>query len=140
MRELERTADHPHPPSSRHVTAIAVVGAGRMGTALAAALNEAGYAAGEPLRRGEVPAGADAVLLCVPDGEIPAAAEAMAGSAPFVGHSSGATPLSALEPAGGQAFGLHPLQTVTGSATRFAGCGCATAGSTPEAVELAGRL
>jgi predicted short-subunit dehydrogenase-like oxidoreductase (DUF2520 family) len=140
MRELERIADHPHPPLPRDVTAIAVVGAGRMGNALAAALNEAGYEAGEPLGRGDIPTGADAVLLCVPDGEIRAAAEALAGSAAFVGHTSGATPLTALEPARAQAFGLHPLQTVTGPSTRFDGCGCATAGSTPEALELAARL
>src|SRR3954469_14018993 len=136
MRELERIADHPHLSLPRDVTAIAVVGAGRMGTALAAALNEAGYGAGAPLGRGEVPSGADAFLLCVPDGEIRAAAEAVAGSAAFVGHTSGATPLTALDPARAQAFGLHPLQTVAGGA-RFGGCGCATAGSTPEALELA---
>ena len=140
MRELERIADHPHPPLSREPAAFAVVGAGRMGRAMCAALAEAGYAAGEPLARGETPAGADAILLCVPDAEIPAAAEAVAGSAPFVGHTSGATPLSALAPSGAQAFGLHPLQTVTGCDTRFDGCGCAVAGSSPEALELADRL
>src|SRR3954470_19105955 len=140
MRELERTPDHPHPPLGRDVTAIAVVGAGRMGRAIAASLAEAGYDPGEPRPRGEVPAGADAILLCVPDSENPAAAAAVAGAAAFVGHTSGATPLSALEPAGAHAFALHPLQTVTGAATRFDGCGCATAGSTPEALELAERL
>jgi predicted short-subunit dehydrogenase-like oxidoreductase (DUF2520 family) len=139
MRELERIADHQHPPLHRDVTAVSVVGAGRMGTALATALSEAGYDVGEPLRRGEIPSGADAVLLCVPDAEIPAAAEALAGSAAFLGHTSGATPLTALDPARAQAFGLHPLQTVAGSA-RFEGCGCATAGSTPEALELADRM
>src|SRR3954452_10756098 len=133
MRELERTPDHPHPPLSRDTTAIAVVGAGRMGSAMTAALAESGYDAGRPHLRGEVPEGADAILLCVPDSEIAAAAEAVAGAAPFVGHTSGATHLSALDPARAQAFGLHPLQTVTGPA-RFEGCGCATAGSTPEAL------
>src|SRR4051812_48576592 len=103
MRELERIADHPHLALPRDLTAIAVVGAGRMGTAMCAALAEAGYEAGRPLGRDEVSSGADAVLLCVPDGEIRAAAEAVAGSAAFVGHTSGATPLSALEPAGAQA-------------------------------------
>jgi predicted short-subunit dehydrogenase-like oxidoreductase (DUF2520 family) len=139
MRELERIADHRHPPLSRDATVVAVVGAGRMGSALARALDAAGYEVGEPLRRAEIPSGADAVLLCVPDAEIPAAAEAVAGSAAFVGHTSGATPLTALEPARAQAFGLHPLQTVTGAA-RFEGCGCATAGSTPEALELADQM
>ncbi|HEY0630722.1 MAG TPA: DUF2520 domain-containing protein [Thermoleophilaceae bacterium] len=139
MRELERIADQPHPLLRRHATVVAVVGAGRMGTALAAALAEAGYEVGDPVGRGEVPAGCDAILLCVPDSEIAAAAATVAGAAEFIGHTSGATPLSALQPAGAQAFGLHPLQTVTG-ATRFEGCGCATAGSTPEALELADRM
>jgi predicted short-subunit dehydrogenase-like oxidoreductase (DUF2520 family) len=111
-----------------------------MGRAMCAALAEAGYETGDPLGRGEVPPGADAILLCVPDSEIPAAAAAVAGSPPFVGHTSGATPLSALGPSGAEAFGLHPLQTVTGAATRFNGCGCAVAGSSREALELAGRL
>src|SRR5206468_5358986 len=92
MRELERIANHSHPPLRREITAIAVVGAGRMGHALAAALRDAGYDASEPHRRGDVPRDADAVLLCVPDAEIPAAAAAVAGAAPFVGHTSGATP------------------------------------------------
>jgi predicted short-subunit dehydrogenase-like oxidoreductase (DUF2520 family) len=140
MRELERIADHPQPPPRRAVTAVAVVGAGRMGHALAGALREAGYAVGDPHARGEAPDGADAILLCVPDSEIPAAATSVAGAAAFVGHTSGATPLNALDPAGAQAFGLHPLQTVTGGATRFHGCGCAIAGSTAEALELAERL
>src|SRR4051794_39569929 len=139
MRELERTSDHPHPPLGRDATAIAVVGAGRMGRAMAASLAEAGYDAGEPRRRGEVPEGADAILLCVPDSEIAAAAEAVAGAAPLVGHTSGATPLSALEPAGAEAFGLHPLQTFSAGAGpgQFRGAGCAVAGSTPRALRAA---
>src|SRR4051812_39001730 len=122
MRELERIADHLHVLLPRDVTAIAVVGAGRVGTALAAALNEAGYGAGAPLGRGEVPSGADAVLLGVPAGETRAGAEGGGGSAAFAGHTGGAPPLPALAPADGHAFGLHPLQTVTGAATRFEGC------------------
>jgi predicted short-subunit dehydrogenase-like oxidoreductase (DUF2520 family) len=140
MRELERIADHPHPLLRRNATAVAVVGAGRMGHAIASALTEAGYEVGEPAGRDEVPGGCDAILLCVPDSEIAAAAATVAGAAEFVGHTSGATPLSALEPAGAQAFGLHPLQTVSRGSARFDGCGCATAGSTPEALELADRM
>jgi predicted short-subunit dehydrogenase-like oxidoreductase (DUF2520 family) len=82
----------------------------------------------------------EAILLCVPDAQIPAAAAAVAGAAPLVGHTSGATPVSALEPAGAEAFGLHPLQTFAGDAgdaARFAGSGCAIAGSTPPALEAA---
>src|SRR5437763_13116744 len=121
MRELERIADHRHPALRRAAPAVAIGGAGRMGSALATSLSEAGYDVGEPLRRGEIPSGAHAVLLCVPDAEIAAAAEAVAGSAAFVGHTSGATPLSVLGPARAPAFGLHPLQSVTGT-TRFEGC------------------
>ena len=52
---------------------VGVVGPGRLGTALAAALREAGVAVDGPAGRGEVPAGCDAIVLCVPDGEIEAA-------------------------------------------------------------------
>jgi predicted short-subunit dehydrogenase-like oxidoreductase (DUF2520 family) len=86
-----------------------------------------------------VPRG-DILLLCVPDSEIAAAAEAVAGAAPFVGHTSGATPLSALEASGAELFGLHPLQTVTGAGARFTGCGCAVAGSSQRALELAEQI
>jgi predicted short-subunit dehydrogenase-like oxidoreductase (DUF2520 family) len=121
---------------------LGVVGAGRLGTALAAALRAAGLPVEGPLGRGEVPAGCRAILLCVPDAEIPAAAAAVAGAAPYTGHVSGATPLTALSPASGDAFGLHPLQTFAPApaAVTFAGAGCAVAGSTAEALALAGGL
>jgi predicted short-subunit dehydrogenase-like oxidoreductase (DUF2520 family) len=140
----------------------ALVGAGRLGTALAPALREAGLAVAGPLRRGEaVPRGTEAVLLCVPDREIAAAAAALAegprgarpGSAAdgrpaegagalLVGHASGLTPLAPLLPH--EAFGLHPLVSAAGPGTRFAGAAAAVAGSTPRAlgaaVALAGAL
>jgi predicted short-subunit dehydrogenase-like oxidoreductase (DUF2520 family) len=129
---------------------VGVVGAGRLGTALAAALREAGVAVEGPAGRGEVPPGCDAIVLCVPDAEIPAAAATVAGAAPLIGHTSGATPLTALAAAGGAAFGLHPLQTFperapSGEAApaalaAFAGAGCAVAGTTAEALSFAGRL
>ena len=138
MRELERReADSPSAPAR-----VGVVGRGRLGTALAAALHRAGVDVGGPVARAEVPVG-DAILLCVPDGEIAAAAAAVAGAAPLVGHTSGATPLSVLEPASADAFGLHPLQTFAGregDAGRFAGAGCAIAGSTATALEAARSL
>ena len=121
---------------------VGIVGAGRLGTALAAALREAGVRVEGPAGRGEIPRGCDAVVLCVPDAEIPAAAATVAGAAPLVGHTSGATRLSALEAAGGAAFGLHPLQTFppdSGPET-FRGAGCAVAGSSPEALDFARRL
>lgn len=127
---------------------LGIVGNGRLGTTLSAALREAGYEVDGPAGRGEVPAG-DAILLCVPDAEIPAAAETVAGGARLVGHTSGATPLGALRPAargGAHVFGLHPLQTFAGNgaAPDLHGIGCAIAGSTPQALatarEIAERL
>jgi predicted short-subunit dehydrogenase-like oxidoreductase (DUF2520 family) len=120
---------------------VGVVGAGRLGTALAAALDRAGYPVEGPAGRGEVPAGCDAIVLCVPDAEIPSAAAAVAGAAPLVGHTSGATPIAALE-AGAGRFGLHPLQTFAEGAgpDAFAGAGCAIAGDSDEALAFAARL
>src|SRR4051812_35736328 len=110
---------------------LAIVGPGRVGQALARAFAEAGTEVEGPLGRGTKPS-ADVVLLCVPDAEIANAAATV--DARFVGHVSGATPLDAVD------FGLHPLQTVTGPDTDFGGCGCAIAGSTPEALDLARSL
>ncbi len=110
---------------------LAIVGPGRVGTALARAFGAAGIEVEGPLGRGEAPQ-SEVVLLCVPDTEITAAAAALDGH--VVGHTSGATPLDDV------AFGLHPLQTVAGADTSFEGCGCAIAGSTPEALELARGL
>jgi predicted short-subunit dehydrogenase-like oxidoreductase (DUF2520 family) len=123
---------------------LGVVGAGRLGTALASALRAAGADVSGPAVRGEVPRGCHALLLCVPDGELEGAAAAVAGAAPFVGHTSGATPLSALAPAaraGAAVFGLHPLQTFAeGAPVDPAGAGCAVAGSDAEALALAAGL
>jgi predicted short-subunit dehydrogenase-like oxidoreductase (DUF2520 family) len=123
---------------------VAIIGAGRLGSALARALRAADVAVEGPLGR-DTPPLSEIVLLCVPDGEIESAA-AHADGARFVGHVSGATPLTALAAAGADAFGLHPLQTFAGGegAEAFAGAGCAIAGTTPEALavarELAARL
>jgi predicted short-subunit dehydrogenase-like oxidoreductase (DUF2520 family) len=129
MRELDR-----NPP----LTSCAIVGAGRLGTALASALRATGLAIDGPLGRGADPRGADAVLLCVPDGEIAAAAAALSPGVP-VGHCSGATGLDVL--AGHEAFALHPLMTVpaTGEPV-FAGAGATVAGSTPRALAIAQEL
>jgi predicted short-subunit dehydrogenase-like oxidoreductase (DUF2520 family) len=116
---------------------IAVVGAGRLGTALAASLRDGGARVAGPLGRGADGAGADAVLLCVPDGELAAAARAIAPGR-LVGHCSGA---STLEPLGGhEAFSLHPLMTVTPDGAAFAGATAAVAGATPRALACAEAL
>jgi predicted short-subunit dehydrogenase-like oxidoreductase (DUF2520 family) len=124
---------------------LGVVGAGRIGTALTGALRAAGATVEGPARRGEVPTGCGALLLCVPDAEIAVAAATVAGAAPYVGHVSGATPLTALEPAaraGAATFGMHPLQTFAPppASVELAGAGCAVAGSSPAALDLAKRL
>lgn len=111
------------------VPGCAIVGAGRLGTALAAALPAVGVPVSGPHGRGFAGTGHDVVLLCVPDGQIAAAAAAIVPRPGLlVGHTSGATGLAALAPH--EAFGLHPLMTVTRAGADFAGAGCATAGTT----------
>ena len=86
---------------------VTVIGAGRVGTAVAGRLRERDL----EVRAGEqVP---DCYLLCVPDSAIPAAA-AEISVGPWVAHVSGATPLAALGPHE-RRFSLHPLQTFTRS-------------------------
>ncbi|MBV8990972.1 MAG: DUF2520 domain-containing protein [Solirubrobacterales bacterium] len=133
MRELERDSSSDEPACKR----VAVVGRGRVASALAPALREAGYKILGPLGRGADASGADAALLCVPDDEIPHAASALTPGM-LVGHCSGATGLDALAPHEG--FSLHPLMTVTAAGASFAGAGAAIAGSTPRALRLAGQL
>ena len=118
---------------------LAIVGAGRLGTALAAALRAAGVSVEGPLGRGADGTGAGAVLLCVPDGQI-AAAAATVTPGPLVGHCSGATTLAPLTPH--EAFSLHPLMTVPKGAGPevFRGAGAAVAGSSARALDFARSL
>jgi predicted short-subunit dehydrogenase-like oxidoreductase (DUF2520 family) len=127
MREL----DPQTPP-------CAVVGAGRLGSALAAGLRAAGLSVEGPLGRGAVPT-APVVVLCVPDGAIAAAAAALPAGV-LAGHCSGATGVEPLAPH--EAFSLHPLVSVpagSGPAV-LSGAGCAVDGSTPEALRIATAL
>jgi predicted short-subunit dehydrogenase-like oxidoreductase (DUF2520 family) len=127
MRELD-------PHSSPAPFPCAVVGAGRLGTVLAATLHARG-----PLRRGDpVPAYVDAVLLCVPDGQIGAAAQSVPAG-PLVGHCSGATGLEVL---GREGFSLHPLMSVPAGSPPdvLRGAGCAVDGTTPRALAAAEAL
>jgi predicted short-subunit dehydrogenase-like oxidoreductase (DUF2520 family) len=133
MRELERDSTSDTPSRRR----LAIVGRGRVGHALADALGAAGYDVNGPLGRGADGAGADCVLLCVPDGEIAGAAAHIA-SGRLVGHCSGATGLGPLAPH--EAFSLHPLMTVTAAGADFAGAGAAIAGATPRAMAVAREL
>jgi predicted short-subunit dehydrogenase-like oxidoreductase (DUF2520 family) len=116
---------------------LAIIGRGRLGTALAAALREAGYDVEGPVGRGAAPADVGAVLLCVPDAEIAAAATTLSPG-PLVGHCSGAAGLDRLAPH--EAFSLHPLMTVADRGASFRGAGAAIAGSTDRALKLAERL
>jgi len=126
---------------------VTIVGAGRLGTALARSLRAAGVDVTGPLGRRDVDAlrGAEVVLLCVPDAEIANAAHVAAGLAPpdaLLGHCSGATTLEPLAPR--ERFSLHPLLAVTESTDGFRGASGAVAGSTPRALGvatwIAGRL
>ncbi|MGA9856394.1 MAG: DUF2520 domain-containing protein [Solirubrobacteraceae bacterium] len=119
---------------------MAIVGRGRLGTALAAGLRQAEIAVSGPLGRGAAPSGVDAVLLCVPDTEITAAAALIPAGVP-VGHCSGATGLDAL--GSREAFSLHPLMTFASAphpAPALTGVTAAVAGSTPTSLGLARGL
>jgi len=118
----------------------AVVGHGRLGTALASALRAAHVVVDGPLGRGAAAEDADVVLLCVPDAEIAAAAAAVTpGPGRLVGHCSGATTLAPLT-AHADAFSLHPLMTVTDEGARFTGATAAVAGTTDRARAIARDL
>jgi predicted short-subunit dehydrogenase-like oxidoreductase (DUF2520 family) len=123
---------------------VGVVGAGRVGTALAIALSRAGhriaaasavsdasrqrvnrYLAGTPVRQPEdVVAAADLVLLTVPDDVLPGLVRGLAATgAQLAGrmlvHASGRHGLAVLEPAveqGALPLALHPVMTFTGRA------------------------
>jgi predicted short-subunit dehydrogenase-like oxidoreductase (DUF2520 family) len=139
MRELDQ-ALHGHPCA---IGRVAIVGPGRLGSVVAAALTRAGVIVDGPFGREHslagLPGGADAVLLCVPDGEIAAVAAEIPVGAP-VGHCSGATTLDVLGPH--EAFSLHPLMTVARDADPdvLQGAGAAVAGSTPHALAIATEL
>src|SRR5205085_11052953 len=90
--------------SRRVFESVTVIGAGRVGSAVAARLRERDVRVGED---GELR------LLCVPDMAIAEAAAAIE-SGPWVAHVSGATPLAALDPHR-RRFSVHPLQTIVRS-------------------------
>ncbi len=85
------------------VRSVNVIGRGRVGTAIAARLEERGV---------ELREDAELTLLCVPDTAISDVARGLSPGHGWIGHVSGATPLSALAPHT-RRFSLHPLQTFT---------------------------
>lgn len=136
MRELERDFS----PSAGAPNRLAIVGRGRLGTAIARALSsDPAYELEGPLGRGAAPAGADVVLLCVPDAEIAAAAAAIAPGS-VVGHCSGATGLAPLAPH--PAFSLHPLMTFAGDGEvpALTGAAAAVDGDRPATRAIAQEL
>jgi predicted short-subunit dehydrogenase-like oxidoreductase (DUF2520 family) len=111
----------------------AVVGDGRLGRALVAALPQLNG----PYGRGFTGAGYDVVLLAVPDSQIHVAASVVRRGA-LVGHCAGSLGVGVLAPH--EAFALHPLMTVTQQGAAFAGAGAAIAGSTARGLGVARTL
>jgi predicted short-subunit dehydrogenase-like oxidoreductase (DUF2520 family) len=109
------------------VRSVNVIGRGRVGSAVAARLDERGI---------ELREDADLTLLCVPDTAIRELAEGLPPG-PWVAHVSGATPLSALDPHE-RRFSLHPLQTFTRARgpEQLDGAWAAVTAETDEAREL----
>jgi predicted short-subunit dehydrogenase-like oxidoreductase (DUF2520 family) len=89
-------------------THIHVIGTGRAGGAIRGRLLERGLTVTDGRL---ADAGADLVLLCVPDQVISIVAAGV-DIGPWVAHVSGATRLSALDPHE-RRFSVHPLQTLT---------------------------
>lgn len=127
---------HPH-----HPLRVGVVGAGRVGAVLGAALDAAGHRVVAVSSRSDtrrvaallpdvpivaparVPAGVDLVLLAVPDDALPQLVAELADAGAFVAgqlvaHTSGRHGLAALEPAvraGARPLALHPVLPFTGT-------------------------
>jgi predicted short-subunit dehydrogenase-like oxidoreductase (DUF2520 family) len=118
------------------VRSVNVIGRGRVGTAIAARLEERGV---------ELREDAELTLLCVPDTAISDVARGLSPGQGWIGHVSGATPLSALDPHT-RRFSLHPLQTFTlaRGPEQLDGAWAAVTAETDEArgqaLELAGTL
>jgi predicted short-subunit dehydrogenase-like oxidoreductase (DUF2520 family) len=115
-----------------------VVGAGRVGKAMAARLGEQipTQVAGRDLESGD----AELVLLCVPDRAIAEVAAAIP-LGPWVAHTSGACRIEALAPHE-RRFSLHPLQTFTldRGAEQLDGAWAAVSGESVEALAAGTEL
>jgi predicted short-subunit dehydrogenase-like oxidoreductase (DUF2520 family) len=119
-------------------TSACVVGAGRVGTAVAARLSESmpTRLTGRELEVGD----ADLVLLCVPDRVVHEVAAAIPVG-PWIAHTSGARTLDALDPHV-RRFSIHPLQTIVRhrGPEQLDGAWAAAAGESEEALGAAFRL
>ena len=107
---------------------VNVIGRGRVGSAVAARLEERGIALRDD--------GAELVLLCVPDAALRDVARDLVPGPGWIAHVSGGTPLAALDPHEWR-FGLHPLQTFTRARgpEQLDGAFAAVTAETPEARE-----
>jgi predicted short-subunit dehydrogenase-like oxidoreductase (DUF2520 family) len=107
---------------------VNVIGRGRVGSAVAARLEERGVALRDD--------GAELMLLCVPDAAIRDVALELVPGPGWIAHVSGGTPLAALDPHE-RRFGLHPLQTFTRARgpEQLDGAFAAVTAETPEARE-----
>jgi predicted short-subunit dehydrogenase-like oxidoreductase (DUF2520 family) len=149
---------------------VSVVGAGRVGTAMAVLLGRAGHRIVAVSGRGatrdrasrflsDVPfldpidaaRAGELVLIGVPDDEIPAIVGQIAGGGGFrpgqwVAHLSGASGLDVLSPgraAGARPLALHPLQTfpdVAGALERLPGCVMAVTAEDAEGYMVGERI
>jgi len=115
------------------IRSVNVIGRGRVGSAIAARLEEQGVSLDEE---------ADLALLCVPDSAISDVARGLTpGHGRWVAHVSGATPLSALDPHE-RRFSMHPLQTFTRARgpEQLDGAWAAVTGETEEAKAIGFEL
>jgi len=115
------------------VESVNVIGRGRVGSALAARLEERGVAVRED---------AELTLICVPDTAITDVVRDLTPDrARWVAHVSGATPLAALDPHE-RRFSVHPLQTFTRARgpEQLDGAWAAVTAETNEALELGFEL
>lgn len=117
---------------------VVLVGPGRLGKTMAAALSARGHRA-RLVGRGEAVPPAPLTWLCVPDRAIDEAARAVPAGGVLL-HASGATDLTPLRPYA-PAGSLHPLMTFPGEGLppRLEGVPAAVAGD-PEAVAAATAL
>ncbi|HEX2850930.1 MAG TPA: DUF2520 domain-containing protein [Acidimicrobiales bacterium] len=111
---------------------LRVIGPGRAGRALAAALSTSGWRLAGFLGRGDDPRdaarGVDLVVLATPDSAVAdVAARIEPDAAAVVAHVSGSLPLSALDPHERRGS-LHPLRAIPTADTPLAGAWFAVAG------------
>jgi len=112
---------------------VTIVGAGRLGNALAKALAQKGVKVSGPLRRGDAIVG-DIVILAVPDREIANVVKALPPKV-IAGHTAGAVTLEVFGKR--EAFSMHPLMTAGHGEADFNGASAAIAGTTERARTVA---